>query len=111
MARLLLVLCLAFATACTGELGHLNLLSAENVNGLPSPVRRGATGEDCRIQASLDALPSLERAIAVAIGPSGDGKALTNVTIYESHYTFVLANEVCVRVEGDVIRLDSMGSK
>ena len=108
MKRVMIALCLVFGSACTGELGHVNLLTTENVSGMPKPIRKGAVGQDCRVQASLDALPSLERAISEAIGPDGDGNALTNVTIYESHYTYVLVNEVCVRVVGDVIRLDSV---
>ena len=93
---------------CTSQIGHFNLLMAENVNGMPQPIRRGVSGQDCQLEWSLDLRPKLEKAIAKAIGKTGDGNALTNVAVYESRYTYVLVNQSCIRVEGDLVRIDAV---
>ena len=105
MKRLIIAALCAAGLACTSQIGHVNLVILENVNGLPPPIRRGAVGEDCQIEWTRDLQPKLDRAIAQAIGTTGDGNALANVTVTSSRWLYVLFQQNCIGVQGDVVKV------
>ena len=94
---------------CTSQIGHLSLVSTENISAAPPRLQRDVTGRDCINDWFGNQQPNLERAIDMAVAHSEEGNALTNVSItYRANWIFLFIRR-CYTVNGDVVDVKSAG--
>lgn len=96
------------STACTTRVADLTLVSTKNIDlsNVTVDVRKGQrhTGEDCKVWplGIPIAVPTIEAAIDQALEKGGGNLMIDQVT-YLSQYTWIIASQICMRVEGTVV--------
>lgn len=91
-------------------MGDLQLISSKNVDVDAEPIQRSVEGKDCvywllGLLPLGSLIPNVEEAMDEAMAKVPNGNVLTDVAIYRDDFTFILVSQSCLRVKGDVGRL------
>jgi len=92
-------------------MGDLQIVSTKNVHLNPEPIERSVEGKNC-IYFLLGLIPingfipNVEEAMDRAMEKTPEGNILTDVAVYSDTLYAVLFSSNCLRVEGDVGRLE-----
>ena len=111
VARALTVVSLAaLLVGCSIRMGDFTLLSSKNVGVEGEVIQRGVEGEDCvhmLLFLPLGSLnPNLEEAMDRAMAEVPSGNVMTDLAIYNDVLFTYLYNRICIRVKGDVGRIE-----
>ena len=94
---------------CAFRVGDLSLVSSQNVGLQPQVVRRSIEGKDCIYTLLVipigGLVPNLEEAMDRALAKVPEGNVMTDVAIYNDVVFTFIFNQQCLRVKGDVGKL------
>jgi hypothetical protein len=110
MAMCALALVLGMA-GCSFRMGDFQIVSDKNVALNPERIKRGVEGKACiyhllGLIPLTGFVPNVEEAMDRAMEQTPEGNILTDVVVYEDFLYAVLFSQTCVRVKGDVGRLE-----
>lgn len=102
------VACVLTLSGCTTvRMGSLTLTSTKNLGETYVPLQKQVSGENCTddiLGIPLGTLnPNLQDAIDDAVEKVPNGDMMTNVTIHKDLFVTIVFNQLCVRVNGDVV--------
>jgi len=108
-ARTILTVFVVSLSACTStRMGSLTLATTKNIGYTYSSLQQHVIGEDCAeniLGIPLGSMnPNVQEAIDKAVSQVPSGDMMTNVTVHDDLFFALLYNQVCVRVDGDVVR-------
>lgn len=103
--RILLLALVALLAGCSYRIATLTLISNQSVSLQPQVVKRGVTGERCKIEWTAGLRPTLDEAMEDALRGVPDANAMTNVVAENTSYFLVLLNRNCMEVKGDAVRI------
>lgn len=106
-----LVCALVLCGGCSLRMGDLQIISSKNVAVNPEPIQRGVEGKDCvhwllGLIPLGSLVPNVEEAMDEAMQQVPEGNVLTDVAIYRDSFTVILVSRTCLRVKGDIGRLE-----
>lgn len=96
---------------CAFRMGDLQIVSDKNVALNPTPIERGVEGRDC-IYFLLGLIPingfipNVEEAMDRAMEGRPDANIMTDVAVYSDSFYAILFSSNCLRVKGDLGRLE-----
>jgi len=99
------------ASGCAFRMGDLQIVSDKNVAINPEPIKRGVEGSSC-IYFLLGLIPvngivpNVEEAMDRAMEKTPEGNILTDVAVYSDVVYAILFSSSCLRVKGDVGRIE-----
>jgi len=110
-SMVLAVLTVCLLGGCSLRMGDLQIISSKNVALNPDPIRRSVEGKDCvyRLLGLIPLgswIPNVEEAMDDALASVPDGNILTDVAIYSDFFTAIIVSQQCLRVKGDIGRLE-----
>lgn len=101
----------AGTVGCAFRMGDLQIVSDENVVLNPRPLKRAVEGKSC-IHFLLGLIPingivpNVEEAMDRAMESTPEGNVLTDVAVYADSLYAIPFSSTCLRVKGDVGRLE-----
>ena len=93
---------------------YAKLLTASSTKNVPLPsavIKKTVEGKDCSrllLFIPLGSLnPNIQEAVDDALTKALGANALTDVALYAEPISFIVFTQVCLRVRGDAVKIDS----